>query len=98
MRGSWYITLWRMGRWLVTRLLLPGVAVATPFVIAFGMLRPDANAISALRLRSHEFALLVGVGGGEKCVNGLGRFYLPLVHLDQKYWHADRYILSGSRQ
>lgn len=30
--------------------------------------------------------------------NGLGRFYSPLVHLDQRYWHANRYILGRSRE
>jgi hypothetical protein len=25
-------------------------------------------------------------------VNGLGSFYLPLVHLDQKYWHKNRHL------
>jgi hypothetical protein len=27
--------------------------------------------------------------------NGLGRFYFPLVRLDQKYWHRNRHIILG---
>lgn len=70
MSASWYVALWRTGRWIVTRVLFPGITVAAPFVFAFGLLRPDANAISALSLRAHEVALLVGFGGGEKCTTG----------------------------
>jgi hypothetical protein len=30
--------------------------------------------------------------------NGLGRLYLPLVHLDQSFWHTNRRILVGNHQ
>jgi hypothetical protein len=30
--------------------------------------------------------------------NGLGRFYLPLVHIDQKYLHPAKRILAGIAQ
>jgi hypothetical protein len=67
MRDEWYASLWRIGKWLLTRLLLPVVTAATPIVIAYGLVHPDTDAIAALKLGSHDKALLVGFGSRASC-------------------------------
>jgi hypothetical protein len=68
MKDQWFVTLWRAGFWIVPRVFLPVLFIACPIVVLFGAQKPDSNAIAALHLNSNEIALLVGVGGGSKCV------------------------------
>jgi hypothetical protein len=68
MKDQWFVTLWRAGFWIVSRVFLPILFIACPIVVLFGAQKPDSDAIAALHLNSYETALLIGVGGGAKCV------------------------------
>jgi hypothetical protein len=68
MKDPWFVTLWRAGYWIVSRVLLPILFIASPVMVLIGAQKPDSNAIAALHLNSNQTALLVGTGGGVRCV------------------------------
>ena len=68
MKEPWFVTFWRAGLWIVPRVFLPMLFIASPIVAILGAQKPDSNAIAALHLNPNESALLIGIGGGAKCV------------------------------
>jgi hypothetical protein len=61
MKDPWFVTLWRVGFWIVPRVFLPILFIASPIMVLFGAQKPDSNAIAALHLNSNEIALLINL-------------------------------------